>query len=214
MQKRIAFLLCAAAVSHVAATAGPLFSLDPGNGQLQGSPNGTVGWGFIVNPNALNWISLTGSAVQNLSPTLVGDYVDLIGATGGPVNFVLPPGITPWVQAFDTGLGTGAGSFLIASGAAIGSTETGEIVVFYDEFSDDPNTCGSCYLDSNSSAAPFRIDVVAAATAPEPGTGVLLALLALAMALHFFTASGPKGPSVLRRANSTLKSDCLNEDKA
>jgi hypothetical protein len=175
MQKRIAALFFAAALGSVPAMAGTLLSLDPVDGQLQGSPGALIGWGSVVNPDPLNWISFTGSALQNLGPDIVGDYVDLIGASGGPVNAVLPPGVTPWVQAFDAVFGAGAGSFTIFSSAAIGTSETGEIVFFYDEFSDDPNTCRSCYLDSNSFIAPFRVDVTAA-SAPEPGTAVLLIL--------------------------------------
>jgi hypothetical protein len=87
----------------------------------------------VVNPAAVNWISLTGSALQNLSSPSIGNYLDFIGMTGGPVNKVLPAGQTPWVQSFDDGLATGAEAFTVFPGAIPGSFETGEIVVFYDE---------------------------------------------------------------------------------
>ena len=182
MQKRIAFLFCAAAICCGDALALPVFSLDPVDGALQGTHGATIGWGFVVHPDAVNWISFTGSGLQHLGPTLVGDYVDLIGSAGGPVNGVLAPGVSPWIEAFDSGLGTGGAEFIIALNAAAGSIETGQIVLFYDEFSDDPNTCGSCYLDSKAFTAAFEIDVVSAAApvaSPEPAMPGLPAMALL-----------------------------------
>lgn len=184
MQKRVFSLLGSVLLYSGAALAGPVFSLDPADGQLTASPGATVGWGFVVNPDAVNWISFTGSALQNLSLPLVGDYVDFIGSMGGPMNAVLAAGAMPWVQSFDAGLGTGTGAFTVDPGAAPGSFETGEIVVFYDQFSDDPNTCGSCYQGPGSFTAPFRIDVAAAAAVPEPATGGLFAIALLGALLR------------------------------
>jgi hypothetical protein len=179
MQGRICFLLTSALLCCGAAFGDPIFSLDPVDGELSVGPGASTGWGFVVSPDAVNWISFTGSALQNLSSPSVGTYLDFIGMTGGPVNAVLPPGNIPWVQSFDDGLSTGAGAFTVFPGAIPGSFETGEIVVFYDEFTDDPNTCASCYLDSLSFAVPFRIDVTSAV--PEPGSAGLLLIAVLSM---------------------------------
>jgi hypothetical protein len=179
LQTRICFLLISAALGCGAAFGNTIFSLDPVDGELTVAAGASAGWGFVVDPDAVNWISFTGSALQNLSSPTVGNYLDFIGMTGGPVNAVLPPGMTPWVQSFDDGLGTGAGEFTVSPGAIPGSSETGEIVVFYDEFTDDPNTCASCYLDSLTTAVPFRIDVTAAV--PEPGSAGLFLVAALSI---------------------------------
>lgn len=184
MQKRTLLATFAAALFCTAASAAPLFSLDPVAGQITALPNTVVGWGFFVTADPLNWISFTGSALQAESPS-VGAYADLIGLAGGPVNAVLPAGASPWIQSFDAGLGYGVGIFSVAPDAAPGSFETGTIVVFYDEFSADPNLCVDCYLGSGSFNALYRVDVGAplgATATPEPGTAALLSIVILVAA--------------------------------
>jgi hypothetical protein len=182
MNRQILVTLLAATLYCGTGLATPVVTLDPVNGQISGMPGTIVGWGFSVTPDPLEWISFTGSALQDLSSAGLGSYVDFIGPQGGPVNGVLAPGGSAWIQSFDQAMGTGAGTFAIDPAALPGSFETGTITLFYDQFSADPNNCLSCNVGSSTISVPFRVDV-AASDVPEPGTTpLLLGLLLLASA--------------------------------
>ncbi len=154
--------------------AAPVITLDPADGALTGAPAGTVGWGFTLTPDATEWITVTGSFLLTESNPSLGFYGDLIGSQGGPSGGLLPPAPQPdWVQSFDLGLFTGLGFYSIDPFAAPGAINSGTIRILYERFSDDPTTCGDCYLGSGELDAAFSVTVADNAV-PEPSTWLLL----------------------------------------
>jgi len=164
-----------------AARAGTVITLDPPGGAISGAPGDTVGWGFALT-NGSNWISIDSVTIENETSPLGGasggftSYMDLLG---GLTNAVTPPGQT-WTLPFSPGSpGTGVGQYAIDPGTPLGASDSGDFVIFYDEFSADPNSCGGCYVDTlqlfdaNGNAPAFTIDVSASAT-PEPSAAVLV----------------------------------------
>jgi len=169
--------------SAAGARASAVLALSPPNGVISGAPGFTVGWGFTLT-NGSDWVSIDSVTTENETSPLGGvsggfiSYMDLLG---GLSNGVTPPGKT-WTLAFSPGSpGTGLGQYAIDPSTPFGASDSGDFVIFYDEFSADPNTCGSCYIDtlqlfdSNGSAPAFTINVPESAV-PEPGLTVLMLL--------------------------------------
>jgi hypothetical protein len=168
--------LAAAAVALAAsAHAAALITVDPPGGVISGTPGALVGWGFTLT-NGANWVSIDSVTTENESSPLGGagggftSYMDLLG---GLSNGVTPPNQT-WALTFSPGSpGTGLGQYSIDPGTPFGASDSGDFVIFYDEFSADPNTCGSCYLDTlqlfdaNGSPPAFTINV-STSEVPEP----------------------------------------------
>jgi hypothetical protein len=177
---RFAFLIVLACFAP-AARAGAIVALDPVDGVISGAPGDTVGWGFTVT-NGTNWISIDSVSIENETSPLGGassgftSYMDLLG---GLTNGVTPPN-QMWSLGFSPGSpGTGIGQYAIDAATPLGASDSGDFVIFYDEFSGDPNTCGSCYLDtlqmfdSGGNPPAFTINVTAT-TVPEPASALLL----------------------------------------
>jgi hypothetical protein len=175
-----AIMLMAAATG---ARASAVIALSPPDGVISGAPGSTVGWGFSLT-NGADWVSIDSVTTENESSPLGGvsggftSYMDLLG---GLSNGVTPPDKT-WALAFSPGSpGTGLGQYAIDPGTPSGASDSGDFVIFYDEFSADPNTCGSCYVDtlqlfdSNGNAPAFTINVPASPV-PEPALPMLMIL--------------------------------------
>jgi hypothetical protein len=158
--------------------------LSPANGTVTGSPGSVVGWGFTVNWTSTDgdWVVFTGSSLGSpdaaeSNPAILALYTDFIGFQGGPLDFGLPPGSSPWTESFNSGLSTGVGSYRIASGAAIGAQDTGEITFDFEVYNGDPTTSGVQIGDLAedytyyASSTAFAVNVAA----PEPNSAVGLA---------------------------------------
>src|ERR1700683_3486496 len=167
-----AIMLMAAATETRASA---VIALSPPDGVISGAPGSTVGWGFSL-PNGADSCSIDSVTTENESSPLGGisggftSYMDLLG---GLSNGVTPPDKT-WALAFSPGSpGTGLGQYAIDPGTPSGASDSGDFVIYYDEFSADPNTCGSCYLDTlqlfdaNGDPPAFTIDV-STSQVPEP----------------------------------------------
>jgi hypothetical protein len=132
-----------------------------------------------------DWISFTGSNLTDQgesNSSLLALYTDFIGAQGGPVDFGLQPGASPWIEAFNNVAATGVGSYQIASSAVIGDQDTGEITFHFQVFNGDPTTSaqiGDPDYAYFGTSTEFTVNV-----APEPNTALLLggALLIAALA--------------------------------
>ncbi|HEY1472426.1 MAG TPA: hypothetical protein VGF61_25540 [Candidatus Acidoferrum sp.] len=177
------------------ADAAPSLTLDPSGGALTGAAGATVGWGFTITNNyASDWLVITNSdfcvgPVASPCVNSLGTYADFIASDQFVVVGPSPesPSVT---ETFNSRLLTGVGSFLINSTALPGDSVSGEIVLTYDLYSQDPNdpnfdpASGVTY--GNFLTADASISVPAATVTPEPGcllqlgTGLLgLAGLAL-----------------------------------
>lgn len=147
-------------------------STDPISGIAAGSPGDIVGWGFnTFNTDLVQSISFSQSVLINETNPLLGTYTDFIGPQGGPDNFSVDPNST-WSEGFDLANQFGLGSYQIDPGAAIGSSDSGSIRVFYNLADGTPESVD----------VPFTVQVQAAAAAPEPGSWCLL-LVGLALVL-------------------------------
>ena len=138
---------------------------------ISGTPGGASGWGFSVESDPLYYISIASAFVLNESSPGSGIFTDWISMAGGPSGGVLAPGAASWTQAYDPVMGTGFGEFAIAPFATPGTSNLGEFLVAFLRFSDDPATCGSCFVDAPTVTLSFRVDVLtpASTTVPEPG---------------------------------------------
>ena len=165
--------------------AGPLVQIDPAAGAITGTPGGITGWGFTVQSDPLEWISFAGSFLMNETNPGLGIYTDLIGASGGPVDFVLPAGAPPWIQVFSDAAQTGIGSYALSPASLPGDQNSGVLRVQWVAYSGDPYTCGSCFTGSFQQDFDFSVTVAAAPStdAPEPGT---LSVLLIAGALFLY----------------------------
>jgi len=177
---------CLAAVvmliaSAAGARASAVIALVPPDGIVSGASGSTVGWGFTLT-NGTDWVSIDSVTTENETSPLGGlsggftSYMDLLG---GLSNGVTPPNQT-WTLTFSPGSpGTGLGQYAIDPGTPSGASDSGDFVIYYDEFSADPNTCGSCYLDTlqlfdaNGNPPAFTIDV-STSEVPEPALSELV----------------------------------------
>lgn len=151
-----------------AAHAAPLLTLNPSVGPAYAQPGDTTGWGFTLTADPLEWTTIIGTVVLNQTLPTLGQFTDFISGQGGPLGGVLGPGAPDWVQYFDPFSGTGFGSYRIDPSALPGDVDTGTFLVLYETFSDNPNTCGSCFTGSGA----LTVDYAVVAT-PEPSTWVL-----------------------------------------
>jgi hypothetical protein len=163
----------------------PTLTLNPPGGAISGAAGTTVGWGFTLTNLGINFAVVTSSdfcvgVITSPCSNSLGTYTDF----AGPQFIVVGPSpeSSSFTQAFNNSLLKGMGSFLIKPGAT--GSVTGEIVLFYDLYSVDPNSLSfNPTLDTvslgNDLTAPASVRVV-----PEPGS---LLLLASGLAAGFLT---------------------------
>lgn len=143
MMKRInlTFLMMAAfaACAVSAPVPVPTLTLLPSSGNLAGNPGAVVGWGFTLTYSApSDWVVLTGS--QFTGSPVYGTYVDYLSLGNAPFYVAGPAPESATVQQAWSGSPLGLGEFDINSTAATGVSITGNIVVHYSIFSQDPNS--------------------------------------------------------------------------
>jgi hypothetical protein len=161
--------------------------LDPVNGAVDGLAGATVGWGFTVDWTSTfgDWVSFSGSSLGSVAqpetnPSLSESYTDFIGPQGGPVDFALSPGASPWTEDFD-GISNGVGAYQIVTDIAIatpGAQDNGEITFDFQVYNGDPLLGGVQIGDSSYSyfgASPASSVQVDAFAVPEPASLLLIA---------------------------------------
>jgi hypothetical protein len=174
-------ILCMFALCSLAYADGvPTLTLNPLGGAISGAAGTTVGWGFTLTNLGINFAVVTSSdfcvgVISSPCSNSLGTYTDF----AGPQFIVVGPSpeSSSFTQAFNNGLMTGIGSFLI-NPAATGSV-SGEIALTYDLYNVDPNALNFNPLadavslgNSLTSAASVT---VATMSTPEPGSLLLLA---------------------------------------
>jgi hypothetical protein len=155
-------------------------TLDPVNGVVSGATGSTVGWGFTATWTSTHgdWISFTGSSLGSVAagesnPGVLTAYTDFIGAQGGPNDFAIGPGDSPWTQIFD-GASLGIGAYQITSDPSFaGADDHGQITINYDVTDRDPLAVGAVDLGTGSyfgSSTQFDVTVDTGSETPEPAT--------------------------------------------
>jgi hypothetical protein len=160
----------------------PTLTLLPGDGSVSGAPGSVVGWGFSLTfTSTSDWVLLTGSAFTG-SP-VYGTYVDYLSLSNAPLYIAGPaPESSTVTQSWGPAANPqlGLGEFDIYPTALPGIPIPGNLVVNYDEFSQDPNNPNfdpGSFVTSGTITLPAEVTVT-----PEPssvwavGSGVLLAL--------------------------------------
>lgn len=161
--------LCAAGLwAAQPAAALPLIELTAPGGDLKGLPGETVGWGFRLQAQPLEWLSFIGSALVAETVPGAGSYTDLIGLAGGPAGGVLPAGNTVWRMPYD-GVSQGLGQYTLAATAVPGTVNQATLRVLFERYSDNPFTCGSCFIDVGQADLAVSVRVLTPPV-PEPGT--------------------------------------------
>ncbi|MFN0169284.1 MAG: PEP-CTERM sorting domain-containing protein [Bryobacteraceae bacterium] len=181
-------LFCAASlVFGIGSTPLPASTLvlDPLSGSISGQAGQNIGWGFtLTSLSTTDWISVTSSALTFETNPSLGTYTDFIGLQGGPSPaFAIAP-LAAWTEVFD-GVTQGIGAYLLDSGAIPFSQNTGQVLVSFDTYDDDPSNGGQ-QTGSSSFSVPFSVTVDAPAAVPEPSTLGLAALAVLALAFRAF----------------------------
>lgn len=156
----------------------PILTLDPSPGNISGLAGSTIGWGFTLSPDAVNWTLIT--AVQ-MNVTSIGFFQDYLSAWVSANAFALGPGAAPLVQSFIPGVpgadARGVAGVTINPNAPLGPI-TGFIDISYELYDADPFLGGNLVSVGNSFTPAFQITV---SDIPEPGTASLLAAAALAL---------------------------------
>ncbi|MGA2812172.1 MAG: PEP-CTERM sorting domain-containing protein [Candidatus Acidiferrum sp.] len=169
------------------------FALDPANGAVEGPAGSTVGWGFTLTSTSADFAVITGSdfcvgAVSSPCSNTLGTYTDF---TGSQFIVVGPAaGENTVSETFDNTAMNGVGSFSISPADIPAESVVGEIALFYDLFSVDPNspnfdptvdTVGTGYTATDAASVTVGSTSGGGGTStPEPGTIwlILAALLA------------------------------------
>jgi hypothetical protein len=174
--------LALACVLAVMAGAAPILELIPADGQIQGMPGSTVGWGFSITPSSTEWISVTGSFLLFETNPGIGSYEEFIGFKGGPDDGVIVPGGAIWHEEFDAASSMGIGSYTIAPFVLLGFRNDATLFVFYERFSGDPRNCGSCSLGTSEwvTGVGSLVGESSENPIPEPGT-LLVSAVALVL---------------------------------
>lgn len=168
-RRLLATAFCAAALwTAGAAAALPLIELTAPGGDLKAVPGDTVGWGVTVQAQPQEWLSFIGSALVAESVPGAGSYTDLIGLAGGPMGGVLPAGGAAWQLPYD-GLTQGLGQYTLAADAVPGTLNQATLRVLFERYSDNPFTCGSCFIDVGQADLAVSVRVLTPPV-PEPAT--------------------------------------------
>jgi len=190
----------ALAAAFLAASAGclsadPALMLTPSPG-LSGPPGNTVGWGFTIVNDTSDYLEFSSSQfclnpvlltpVLSCTPPLTGVFSDIIVGNDpiiGPHSSLS--------ENFDPiNFTSGIGYFDINPGATPMSLDTGEIVLIYDGYDQNPNLGpANQLLFSVPMTADTSVTVTHQAVVPEPSTAALWALAFTVLAMMRLRAS-------------------------
>lgn len=177
--KRISLAVLAALACLASAQAAPLptITLLPSDGDVGGAPGSVVGWGFtLVETAPSDWVVLTGS--EFTGSQVFGTYVDYLSLPNAPLYVAgpAPESLTvmaPWDGSSNPPLGVG--EFDINPTAAPGTGISGNLVVHYSLFSQDPNDPNFDPDTSTVVADATLSNAVDITVAPEPSSLLLVA---------------------------------------
>lgn len=160
--KRLLLLGAALSATMLAA---PSISLLP-SASLGTVPGGSVGWGFTLSNPSSDWVLLTGSSFTG--PDTYGAYVDYLGSSATLPLAGPAPESSMLTENWDALSQSGIGEFTIDPTSPAGVTITGDLVIHYSVFSQDPNS-PNFDPDTATVTADATLSLPASVTAtPEP----------------------------------------------
>ena len=166
---------CAAALAMLSgspADASITFTLAPADGAIHGRPGETVGWGFSLYNDTVNYLVVTSAEFQPVST--LGTFSDFLG----PQFLEIAPSATA-VQAFDLARELGVGSFAIDQDPSVWPV-LGRIQLTYDLYS--RSTADPAFdPDTDPVSTSNSVSADASASVPEPATLMLLCIGAIAL---------------------------------
>jgi hypothetical protein len=180
----LAFLVMAAFAAYAPSAPVPSITLLPSSST--GGPGSVVGWGFVLTYSApSDWVVLTGS--EFTGSQLYGTYRDYLSLPNTPLYVAGPAPENSTVQQQwnpSSNPPLGVGEFDFNSTAIAPANITGNILVHYSVFSQDPNAPDfnpdtSTVVADATLSAPVQVNV-----APEPASLLMMspALLLLLLA--------------------------------
>ena len=195
MDRRSGFLKAGLlALGLMAATpvwGGLIFTTNPVDGVLSGTPGQTVGWGFTFTASDANYYVLSnvffciGAQMAPTCPDIVGvgAFTDIAAGVNGLI--IVPTySASPYSEIFSAGV-SGLGSYTISASAAIQAVK-GSLYVYFDTFNGDPAGTGTQIGSNSFITRSAEVDVT-----PEPGSLTLIGLgLAGAALLRRKSAAG------------------------
>jgi len=163
----VTFILVCFCAGH--ARASIIVSLDPQDGAIAGIPGQTVGWGFTILPDPVDWATIVVTTISFDTNPGLGTYQDYLGPQGGDDDSALAPRTYEWAENFDPLTLQGVGGYTLSANAAAGEINYGTLSIVYELYSQDPKTCPDCYLSTEEVELPFLVTAV-----PEPDSFTLL----------------------------------------
>lgn len=178
----LAFLITAVFASCAQPAPIPAITLLPSS--AAGNPGSVVGWGFVLTYTApSDWVVLTGS--EFTGSEVYGTYIDYLSLSNAPLYVAGPAPESstvqePWKSSSKPPLGIG--EFDINSTALVGASITGDIVVHYSVFSQDPNSPNFDPDTSTVVADATLSEPVQVSVSPEPASLFLMSMALLPFA--------------------------------
>ncbi len=164
--------------------AAPILTLTP-SPDLSGGPGSIVGWGFTIVNDTPDYLEFSSSQFC-LNPVILTPALSCTSALTGVFNDIIvgnDPIIGPHStlsEDFDAiGFTSGIGYFELGQSAAYPSSDTGQIVLIYDGYDQDPNTGPATQI---LFSVPLAADASVSVT-PEPATAVLVATMLAMLAM-------------------------------
>jgi len=184
--KRMTLAVLGAAAFAVCAQADPVtITLLPASGEIVGQPGQPIGWGFtLTNPSPDDWVVLTGS--EFLGSQVYGTYVDYLSLASAPLYVAGPaPESSTVTQAWDPNLLLGVGAFDVNATTPTDTDISGNIVIHYSVFSQDPND-PNFDPDTATLVPDATISTSAMITVTTPEPSLLASLIGLPLLLLGF----------------------------
>lgn len=152
-------------------------TLIPASGSTTGASGATVGWGYIIDNTATDWLVPIGLSINNPAHGMVTDIFDYP---------VIPPNSTATLNYLFSGSGgpgnsSGLIEYMVPLGSQAGAIESGTVVLQFQLFNANPDADPTAMpvgaMDQMASVA-YSV-AIAASEVPESGTGTFLLVAAL-----------------------------------
>jgi hypothetical protein len=143
------------------------FEAEPSNGDIQGPPGSTIGWGYsITNDSTTDWLVTT-----NLAADVFSDSTP----DASPFDFPIIAPLTTVTLPYDESTDSGLFALTWDADAPVGFTNSGLFTLDAEWWTGDPLSAGTFIEDAAEETAPYSATVSSqAATVPEPNSLILL----------------------------------------